>query len=219
MDYDKNKPPQYFTGTRVAFVDALRTGPDASILEIGCSNGGTGALALEKGKCARYVGVDIALDALSRAKRVLTETHYGNVETMELPWEPKSFDALVISEVLEHLVDPWSTLKRLSSVLKPGAQLLAGSPNIANLSVIRALLRGRFDYEDHGVMDRTHLRWFTPQTYCEMIEGAGFRVEQCLPVNTKRLSKPKARIFNRLTGGRFEHLLWTQIAVYAVKKT
>jgi ubiquinone/menaquinone biosynthesis C-methylase UbiE len=219
LDYDRVKSNEYFAGARQPFVDALRTDARSSILEIGCSYGGTGALALGSGKCARYIGVDISEKALVQAKKVLTETHLGNVEAMALPWSEESFDALILSEVLEHLVDPWATLERLARLVRPGGQLLVGSPNIANLSVVRSLLRGRFDYREQGVMDRTHLRWFTPATYRELVSGAGFIVEECLPANTGALSRTRVRLFDLATGGRFNHLWWNQIVIYAVKKT
>lgn len=220
FDYDNEKPTRYFSAARRDFVEALRTNAESKILEIGCADGGTGALALESKKCSRYVGVDVAPKALERADEVLNETHLGNVEVMEFPWPLESFDALIMSEVLEHLIDPWQTLTRLSSLLKPKAQLLISSPNIASLLVLNELLRGRFDYTESGVMDRTHLRWFTPSTYRQLVESSGFEVESCRALNISPSAKHwKGRLFNRVTHGRYEFLFWKQIAIYAVKQS
>lgn len=217
FDYDAQKPAWYFDGARHDFVDALRTGPDAAVLEIGCAAGGTGALALETGKAGRYAGIDIAPEAAAAAREKISEAHSGNVETMDLPWAPDSFDALIISEVLEHLVDPWALLSRLSPLLKPGAQILASSPNAAHLTIVKQLINGRFDLEDTGAMDRTHLRWFTPATYAEMFEGAGFVVERTFPLDASYRRKPKVRLLRALTGDKYDHLFWYQIVLHAVK--
>jgi hypothetical protein len=88
--------------------------------------------------------------------------------------------------------------------------VFASSPNIAHWTVLRRLAAGRFDYADKGVMDRTHLRWFTPATYRELFEQAGLEVLEVGPVTPLR---PKARLLDRLTGGRLRHLFITQIMI------
>jgi 2-polyprenyl-3-methyl-5-hydroxy-6-metoxy-1,4-benzoquinol methylase len=206
------KPDAYFEGARADFVARLPDNPEASILEIGCAFGLTGELALARGKCGRYVGVDISEHAAAAASGRLSDVLVGNVETMDLPFAPASLDALIMSEVLEHLIDPWKVLARLRPLLRPGALVMASSPNIAQTRLVLSLLKGRWDLEDRGPMDRTHMRWFTPATYREMFEQAGFRVTESYP-----LLKPsaKARLANRLAGGRIEHLFWRQICVVA----
>ena len=135
---------------------------------------------------------------------------------MPLPFAPASFDALIISEVLEHLVDPWAVLARLAPLVRSGGLIFASSPNISHHKVIRSLLRGRWDLADQGVMDRTHLRWFTPATYAGMFEGAGFVVEEVRPV---RPFGWKPRLFNRLTGGRWQHLFMSQTSIRGRKSS
>jgi len=80
------KPSQYFAGARTDFVGDLPDNPDAVILEIGCGNGGTGRLAIKKGKCARYCGVELDVRAASAAAEILHEVVCGDIETLELPW-------------------------------------------------------------------------------------------------------------------------------------
>ena len=120
------------------------------------------------------------------------------------------FDVLIISEVLEHLTDPWTTLERLVQCLKPGGAVFASSPNIAHWQVLKDLVLGRFVYADVGVMDKTHLRWFTPNSYREMFEGAGVEV---LEVRALTSARWKARTLDTLTGGRFRHLFMAQIMI------
>lgn len=206
------KPDSYFANARHDIVGLLPTGPQSAVLELGCGAGGTGRAALQAGKAGRYVGIELSDGAASAAAEHLTKVVRGDVETLDLSNLKGEFDALIISEVLEHLTDPWTTLARLATCLKPGAQVYASSPNIAHWSVIKALVAGRFDYGEKGVMDRTHLRWFTPSTYRELFEAAGLEVLEVRPVTPL---KSRSRLLDQLTGGRLRHLLHTQIMVVA----
>jgi 2-polyprenyl-3-methyl-5-hydroxy-6-metoxy-1,4-benzoquinol methylase len=212
----ENKSSQYFDGARLDFLDLLPHNPAARILEIGCGFGGTGKLALAKGKCGTYIGIEISRKAAERARENITRVYIDNVETMALPFEVGSFDALIISEVLEHLTDPWATLARLAPLLRDGAVVLASSPNISHYGVIRSLIRGEWTLTDVGVMDRTHLRWFTPESYRQMFEGAGFKV-----VSTQAVTPESARtrFVNVLTRNKFRHLFMRQIMIHGVKQT
>lgn len=209
------KPPEYFDAARADFVSRLPDSKAANILELGCGAGATGALAIRERKCARYVGIELDERAAAMARSRLTEVIVGNVERMKLPFAERSFDALIMSEVLEHLLDPWATLKELATFLKPGALVMASVPNISHHRIIRDLLKGRFELHDSGVMDRTHLRWFTPKSFAELFEQASIQVDEWGPVGTP---SRKYRLFNSLTGGRLRHLITRQISVYAHKE-
>ena len=167
----------YFTNARHDYVSELSANANAKILEIGCGGGETGALALLKGKCGSYYGVEMCEAAGEMAKERLTEVLVGDIERLDPPWNAETFDALILSEVLEHLSDPWATLRKLLPTLKSGGLVFASSPNISHYSVIAALLRGEWTLTDVGLMDRTHLRWFTPKTYQEMFESCGYCVD------------------------------------------
>lgn len=209
------KRPEYFAGARADFVARLPRDVTANVLEVGCGTGATGALALTRGRAGRYVGIELDETSATTAREVLSEVLSGDVEHMELPWMPAAFDALILSEVLEHLIDPWAVLAKLSRVLRPGALVLASSPNVSHWRVVRELALGRFDLADQGVFDRTHVRWFTPATFAEMFETAGFRVEQVGPVTP---FSARTQILSCFTNGRFDHLFMTQIAVEARKR-
>lgn len=204
------KPRNYFDRARKDFVAELPVDASAAVLEIGCGTGATGALALSTGRAGRYVGVELFRDAASTAELQLSEVHVGDVERMDMPWQPAEFDALIMSEVLEHLVDPWRVVERLARHVRPGGLVLASSPNVSHWRVLAELARGRFPQHDQGVFDRTHLRWFTPATFADMFERAGFTVESVAPVTP---FAPRTAMLSRLTGGRVDHLFMTQIAL------
>ncbi len=106
-------------------------------------------------------------------------------------------------------------LKRLARYVRPGGMLLASSPNISHWRVIRELVMGRFQLADQGVFDRTHLRWFTPGTFADLADTAGFDVEELGPVTA---FSTRTELISKLTGGRFDHLFMTQIAMIARKR-
>jgi SAM-dependent methyltransferase len=139
------------------------------------------------------------------ASRTLSAVHIGDVDSIELPYAPETFDALLASEVIEHLIDPSATLKRLAKLLKPGALVIASVPNVAHWRIVADLVRGRFDYTDWGVMDRTHLRWFTPRSFKELLEDAGIDVGYVERPGVRS----KLRFLLRPVG--FEHLMWVNI--------
>lgn len=206
------KPDEYFGKPRTDYIAELPVSDTASILEVGCGDGATGAWALSERKCFRYVGIELFKPVALRAKDRLSDVIVGNVETMPLPLPPASFDALIMSEVLEQLIEPGATLKQLASLLRPGAVVFASSPCIAHHSMLRNIVQGRFDYEETGMMDRTHVRWFTPSSFATMFRDAGFVVDSVAPLN--RLSA-KAKVVCWLLGRRFYAIWYRQIDLRA----
>ncbi|HYJ83775.1 MAG TPA: class I SAM-dependent methyltransferase [Allosphingosinicella sp.] len=207
-DFYAAKTDSYFSGLRADILAELPQDPAARILEIGCGAGATGEAALGSGRAGFYRGVEFDPDSAGRARAVLSDVVCANVETIDPALIADRYDALILSEVLEHLIDPWGVMKALAPLVKPGGRVFASSPNISHHKVIRSLLAGRFDYEAEGVMDRTHVRWFTPASYRDMFEQAGFTTLSLGPVAPY---PRKARLINRLTGGRFAHLFQLQI--------
>ena len=211
-DAYSGKVPEYFSGMRRDWVIELPRDPNARILEIGCGDGSTGALALSEGKCGHYCGVELCSNVAEMANKRLSQIVVGNVEQLQLPWQPETFDAIIMSEVLEHLVDPWATLRKIRPLMKSGGLVFSSSPNISHHSVIAMLLRGEWALTDFGKMDRTHLRWFTPKTYRALFESSGYSVDSLGEVAP--LSR-KARIASLLTFGSLRHLFVGQIDLRA----
>ena len=210
----RNKSPAYFSGARIDFVRRLPRDATASILEVGCGTGATGALALASGRAQRYTGIELLDIAANEARKVLTDVIVGDVERLELAFGPTTFDALILSEVLEHLIEPQRTLEKLLQSVRPGGLVLASSPNISHWRVIRELMQGRFNLAEQGVFDRTHMRWFTPSTFAQMFRDAGLRVESVGPVTP---FAERTEMISRLTKGRYDHLFMTQIQIAARK--
>ena len=211
-EYYDDKSPEYFSGVRWDLVRAIAEDPKSRILEIGCGTGDTGAAALREGRCGQYCGIELNESAAEQARQQISEVIVGNVESIPLPWGKNSFDVLIISEVLEHLIDPWKVLRRLHPLMKPGAVVFASSPNISHYRVIKMLLAGQWKLEDAGVMDRTHLRWFTPTSYSQMFESCGYRVESITSVTPMSW---KTKLINIITFNRMSHVFFVQINLCA----
>jgi ubiquinone/menaquinone biosynthesis C-methylase UbiE len=206
------KPTHYFGGARRKFIDDLPPNPNARLLEIGCGNGDTAAYAVATKKCGWCCGIELCEAPAQEARKKMNRVIVGDVETIDLGLAENDFDILVMSEVLEHLIDPWKVLRALRRSMKPGALVRSGSPNVCHRSVLSALLCGRWRYESTGIFDATHLRWFSPETYRELFESCNFRVDAVGPAEPLRF---KARTLNALTFGRFQYLLHTQIYLKA----
>ncbi|RMD49523.1 MAG: class I SAM-dependent methyltransferase, partial [Ignavibacteria bacterium] len=87
------------------------------------------------------------------------------------------FDLIMFADVLEHLIDPEYVLKELKNKLKPGGEIIASIPNIRHWSIFRQLLEGNWNYAEHGLLDKTHLRFFTRKTMISLFENAGYHAE------------------------------------------
>jgi SAM-dependent methyltransferase len=209
------KPLRYYAGARHLFIDDLPPNPTGRLLEIGCGNGDTSAYALAQRKCGCAVGVELCRQPGLEAAARLSAVFIGNIESLELPYAHNYFDILILSEILEHVTNPHSVLTRLRPLLREGAIVLAGSPNVAHYSVLLMLLSGRWDYRPSGILDDTHLRWFTPHSYRRLFEDCGYSVDFAVPARSLGL---KAATINALTFGRFTHLLHTQIYLRARRR-
>jgi 2-polyprenyl-3-methyl-5-hydroxy-6-metoxy-1,4-benzoquinol methylase len=144
------------------------------VLDVGCSSGYLAERLQARGNVV--VGIDVDEQAAGHARRFCESVHVGDVETMDLPFERASFDAVLCGDVVEHLRDPERFLERIRPLLKPDGRLVLSTPNIANWAMRLSLLFGRFRYTDRGLLDRTHTHLFTRQTLLECLEAAGYRV-------------------------------------------
>ena len=166
--------PQYFRNVRDDIVSLVpREAND--ILEIGCAAGMTGNKL--KQKTGVYVaGVELDHKAALEAKKVLDEVIEGNIETLELPFIEKRFDCILFADVLEHLIDPLDVLKKTRKFLKTDGTVIASIPNVQYLGVVHQLVEGNWTYQDEGILDRTHLRFFTYHEIIKMFDEAGYTI-------------------------------------------
>jgi 2-polyprenyl-3-methyl-5-hydroxy-6-metoxy-1,4-benzoquinol methylase len=153
-------------------------GTNREVLDIGC---GEGLLATElKNNGNRITGID----ELPRAAREsVLEQYYSadldkGIEPVLRALNGKRFDCVLLLDVLEHLRQPEKILEECHQVVGPDSDVIISLPNVANITVRLMLLFGRFNYRNQGILDRTHLRFFTLKTARQFIESRGFRIVQ-----------------------------------------
>jgi 2-polyprenyl-3-methyl-5-hydroxy-6-metoxy-1,4-benzoquinol methylase len=151
-------------------LEAVGTG--RRVLDVGCSSGYLARPLSERGNTV--VGVEVDPVAARTAEAFCERVLVGDVETMELPLEPGSFDVVLCGDVVEHLRDPGAALARLRLFLKPGGRIVLSTPNVANWAIRLSLLGGRWRYTDRGILDRTHTHLFTRATLAEALHRAGY---------------------------------------------
>lgn len=177
----------YFHQARPELV-RLVEGSGLRVLEVGCAAGLLGAELKRQGKAAVVHGVERDPTVAIQAGRRLDRVWASDVESVDVAELDPPYDALVAADVLEHLRDPWSVLERLTQALVPGAEIVVSIPNVRFLPVVADLVvRGRFDYRSEGVLDRTHLRFFTRRSVNHLLRGAGFTH---IEIGSTRLSGP-----------------------------
>ncbi len=153
-----------------------------TILDVGCAQGALGADYLCRNPRARVLGIDLDEDAAAHARERIAEVFCGDVEKNPMPFNvPEGIDCIIYGDVLEHLVDPWALLKEHAKYLSPEGTVLVCMPNVEHWSFAARLLTGSFDYEEQGLFDHTHLRWFTPRMMGKALAEAGLELSDVAP--------------------------------------
>ena len=150
-----------------------------SVLDVGCSVGALGA-SIKAGTGAQVTGIEYSPAMAAEAEKVLDRVFVGDATAVidGTALEGMQFDAIIFADVLEHLADPWLTLRRAARLLNPGGRIIASLPNIRHLSTIYHLVvLGYWPYRDRGIHDRTHLRFFTRRNVLELFRSANLEIE------------------------------------------
>lgn len=160
------------------------------ILDVGCGAGVLGA-SIKSRQGAEVHGVELVSDAASKAGGCLDRVWNLPVESALSELADGYYDCIVAADVLEHVIDPWDTLIGLKEKLEPDGKIVVSLPNVQNWGVVSSLLEGKWDYRSEGILDRTHLHFFTRKSVEELFWNAGLHIAQmgttiqgpCLPNN------------------------------------
>ena len=149
-------------------------GRDKRVLDVGCASGYLGEALKQRG--CTVAGVEYDAEAADAAKAVLDQVVVGDIGELDLVahFGEGSFDAIVFGDVLEHVVDPAAVLRATRPLLAPGGSVVVSIPNVAHGAVRLSLLSGRFEYRPLGLLDETHLRFFTRDTLRDLLDEGGF---------------------------------------------
>jgi trans-aconitate methyltransferase len=149
------------------------------VVEVGCMHGAMARAYRARNPAVEYVGIDIDPDYAAVAAQACTRAQAGDIEAFDGATFDKLFpsDCWIFGDCLEHLRDPWRIVKLIRGAIDADGCLLACIPNAQHWSVQLRLATGLFRYEDSGLLDRTHVRWFTRVTMLEMFAQAGWKIE------------------------------------------
>ena len=150
--------------------------PGSKVLDIGCSSGNFGKVLIEQKQCT-VVGVDVNEDDLKIAAKKLTRVFKKDVEHDDLS-DLGTFDFVLMADVIEHLLDPVTALKKIKMLLVPGGELVFSVPNMANIANRIELLGGRFKYTKFGLLDETHAHYYDRVEFEKVMNRAGFTVKK-----------------------------------------
>lgn len=185
-----------------------------NILDLGCGSGFTGA-ELRKRNNAFVIGVELFPDAAEEASKKLDRVICGDIEQMNPDIAPESIDCIICADVLEHLKDPEKVLDKLRIFLKKDGILVASIPNIQNLRPLLKIITNKLEYADSGILDRTHLRFFTYHTIEKMFADTGFEI---VSVINKHLKRTVVKLINLITFSLFKRFFVYQYLVTVKKK-
>lgn len=149
--------------------------PNGVFLDFGCSTGYFGSL-VKQGKGCQVYGVEIS-DDIKEARKVLDGVYSFDLDG-EWPEEvyERKYDHLFYGDVLEHLKNPGVALEKSKKLLKKGGTIFVSVPNIAHMSIRLELLQGNFEYESTGILDNTHLQYFTLDSFSRMANNADYKI-------------------------------------------
>lgn len=190
----------YYETAREELLGLLGDVRPARVLEVGCGAGQNLARLKQRWPDIRTVGIELRPDAAEMARSAgrVDEVVQFDVLDEACQFEPESFDVLIMSHVLEHFAQPERVLSKAVTWLRRGGQVLVALPNVRHISVLLPLIwRGDFNYADSGILDRTHLRFFTRDSAVRLVEDGGLEVLTVMP----EFGGDKSRWLNRLSLG------------------
>lgn len=165
--------------------DLLSVMPMASrLVEVGCSRGALAKAYKSKYPLSHYTGIEIDAEYGALAETYCDDVKIGNFEQLIETEGIKSIantECWIFGDTLEHFSDPWKTLKNVRQLINDHGCVCACIPNMQHWSIQFKLNRGDLTYEDSGLLDRTHLRWFTRETICQLFIETGFHIDELKP--------------------------------------
>jgi 2-polyprenyl-3-methyl-5-hydroxy-6-metoxy-1,4-benzoquinol methylase len=175
MYNSKNK--SYFSFIRKDILPLL---PEkcGDVIELGCGDGGTLAWLKAERHARHTTGMELCLKPASLARMQVDHVIQGNIELTIKKLNHHSYDLVLCLDVLEHLVDPWAVVQEIYTLLRPGGSIIISLPNVRNYTVVLPLLfNGTWNYKKDGIMDQTHLRFFSREGAKNILTKNGFIIK------------------------------------------
>ena len=214
LDY-VNKPRDYYENQRPEMLAYLPQNTQ-TVLDVGCSNGEFGA-AIKAKSDTEVWGIEPMKEFAELAQGKLDKVFNSSVEAAIEQLPDNYFDVIYFNDVLEHLLDPYNVLEKMKAKLTDNGRAISSIPNIRYFrTFFKLLFHGEWEYEDEGILDRTHVRFFTMKSVKNMYENSGYVVEKHEGINGSRSIKPK--LINIPLFFKAGDMKYRQIATVARKK-
>jgi 2-polyprenyl-3-methyl-5-hydroxy-6-metoxy-1,4-benzoquinol methylase len=205
----------YFSNKRNEMLDFIPKGAK-KILDAGCAEGEFGMLIKQRAS-AEVWGIEIDKNSCRLAEKKLDKVIHGSLDDKLGDLPESYFDCIIFNDVLEHMIDPWKILKIAGSKLSSTGEIVVSIPNILELhTLIGIVIKKDWNYSDSGVLDRTHLRFFTKKSIIRLFEQSGFEIKAITGING--IKSWKFLILNMLTFGFFSEMSFLQFACVAKPK-
>lgn len=201
------KESDYFSNVRLDIVHFLKEKSNLKVLEVGGGKGNT-LIFLKNNKIASEIHLVDIIDIIDQ-KKEFNSIHILDIEKESLDGF-QELDVIILADVLEHLRNPEKVISKLKQHLKPGGFFIVSIPNIRHFSAfIKIYIKGNFSYEEQGIFDRTHLRFFCKSNMIELFtSNKNLQVEKVLP--NHQVIRSKSKWLNKLTFGIFEQFVTSQ---------
>lgn len=220
MNYE-NKQEGYYENVRHDLIRFFNeSNKTLKVLEVGAAYGETLFFLKNSGLASEVVGVELFQDTNNLDKyKKLDHFLFGDIQTLDLSKFENHFDVILLADVLEHLIEPLPALEKVKKLLKNEGEIIISIPNIRHYSsFIKIFIKGNFQYEDSGIFDYTHMRFYCQKDIIKLVQKAGFTIEKSEGSIKNYQGKSVAKFFNSLTFGFFEEFLSVQY-FFKIKKT
>lgn len=198
------KDKTYFSYIRWDIINQVPEG-NHRILDVGCGAGATLLKLKELGKANEIFGIEINEDIAGKLSPLLNGIIIGDIESIKLPFNEKYFDYILFGDILEHLINPDKILNQYKELLKDDGFIIATIPNIKHFNILlRLIILDEFKYVDEGILDKSHLRFFTKKEIENLFMRNKFKIVEINPIIYGRIKILKNLFRNKiLPGGSF----------------
>lgn len=214
-DLTNNK---YFGTSREDVLNLLEGKKFKAALEVGSGSAATLVEIKRRTIATEVCGVEqFAIPNSFQGNALIDYFHISTLNDA-LPLLPNNhFDLVIFADVLEHMIDPWAALRDILPKLTPNCQIVVSLPNIRHVSIFfKIFIKGRFEYDQEGILDRTHLRFFCKKDMIDLLTESGFNLETIYP-SYDLWGKGSLRLLNRFTFRLFEQFITKQFILICKK--
>jgi 2-polyprenyl-3-methyl-5-hydroxy-6-metoxy-1,4-benzoquinol methylase len=222
-DHYSVKSTEYFSNIRLDIISLIPINPEQKILEVGAGTGNTLVYIKENNIAKEVMGVELMkIPGSNQENSLIDKFQIGNIENEDILASEEYFDIILCADVLEHLVDPWSAVDKISKYLKKGGLLIVSIPNLREWKTLfKIIFKGEFNYKtDGGIMDRTHLRFFCKKNVSNLLTTDHLKPVYSRP-NFMLRAVPegkKRKLMNLLSFRLFQDFLTVQYLFIAKKR-